>query len=114
MNLAPVYHRAQPDLWQQYGTEQELLQKIEELARQDKLKDAFTINVSIGKLIYINRKVSLNFNLNINNILNNKNIVTYAYQQGRIDTKNWNRDAYPNRYQYAQGIRIFLNAGVRF
>ncbi len=114
VNLAPVYHRAQPDLWQQYGTEQELLQKIEELARQDKLKDAFTINVSIGKLIYINRKVSLNFNLNINNILNNKNIVTYAYQQGRIDTKNWNRDAYPNRYQYAQGIRIFLNAGVRF
>ncbi len=70
--------------------------------------------MSIGKLVYINRSLSLNFNLNVNNILNNRDVVTYAYQQGRIDTKTWNRDKYPNRYSYAQGVRVFFNVGIRF
>ncbi|MDE6108701.1 MAG: TonB-dependent receptor, partial [Muribaculaceae bacterium] len=95
-------------------TESEILAKIEELAKQDKLDSHFTLNLSIGKAIYFRNGPSLNFNLNVNNVLNNRNVVTYAYQQGRVDTKNYNRDAYPNRYQYAQGIRLFLNVGVRF
>ncbi len=114
VNVSPVYHEALPDLWQQYPGQTELQDKIAELAQQDKLDDAFVLNLSIGKLIYINRKVSLNINLNINNVLNNKNIVTYAYQQGRIDTKNYDRGYYANRYTYAQGTRVFLNVGVRF
>ncbi len=115
VNLAPRYHEALPDLWEQFGNSVEELQaKVDELSTQDKLKNAFTLNLSIGKLIYINRKVSLNINLNVNNILNNKNIATYAYQQGRIDVKEWNREKYPNRYTYAQGTRVFLNVGVRF
>ena len=68
----------------------------------------------MGKLIYINRKVSLNLNLNVNNVLNNRDIVTNAYQQGRLDTKNYIRDKYPNKYQYAQGVKVFFNVGVRF
>ena len=71
-------------------------------------------NLSIGKLVYINNKVSLNFNLNINNILNNKDIVTYAYQQGRMDTQNYQRDKYPNKLSYAQGVKVSFNVGVRF
>lgn len=115
VNLAPAFHEAIPELWKQYGnSEEELLAKIEELSEQDKIKNAFTLNLSIGKLIYINRKVSLNINVNINNILNNRDVVTYAYQQGRLDTKNYDRSAYPNRLSYAQGIRAFVNVGVRF
>ena len=114
VTLAPAYHEALPNLWEQYDSEEALLAKIEELSQQDKLKNAFTLNASIGKLIYINRKVSLNINLNLNNILNNKDIVTNAYQQGRLDTKNYDRDAYPNRFTYSQGFRLFLNVGVRF
>ena len=115
VNLAPAYHEALPGLWEQFGnSEQELLAKIEELSAQDKIKNAFTLNLSIGKLIYINRKVSLNINVNINNILNNRDVVTYAYQQGRLDTKNFDRGAYPNRLSYAQGVRAFVNIGVRF
>ncbi len=113
VNLSPAYHEALPDLWQHYPTPDKLANKIEELATQDKLKDAFTLNVSIGKVIYIDN-ISLNFNLNINNILNNRDVVTYAYQQGRLDTKNYDRGAYPNRYTYAQGTRVFFNAGIRF
>lgn len=115
VNLAPAYHEAIPGLWEQFGSSEEELQaKIEELSTQDKIKNAFTLNLSIGKLIYINRKVSLNINVNINNVLNNRDVVTYAYQQGRLDTKNFDRGAYPNRLSYAQGVRAFVNIGVRF
>ena len=90
VNLSPAYHEAIPELWQQFGSsEAALMEKIAELAGQDKVKDAFTLNASIGKAIYFGRKCALNFNLNLNNILNNRNIVTYAYQQGRLDTKNY-------------------------
>ena len=115
VNLAPAYHEALPSLWEQFGnSEEELKAKIDELSAQDKIKNAFTLNFSVGKLIYINRKVSLNINVNINNILNNRDVVTYAYQQGRLDTKNFDRGAYPNRLSYAQGVRAFVNIGVKF
>jgi hypothetical protein len=116
VNLSPAYHEELPDLWKSIPncTEELLAAKIKELSAQDKLKDAFSLNISIGKLVYINRKVSMNFNLNLNNVLNNKNVVTYAYQQGRLDTSDYDRNAYPNRYTYAQGIKLFLNAGIRF
>lgn len=114
VNLSPVYHEALPNLWELYPTEEALKEKIAELSAQDKLKDAFSLNVSIGKIIYINRKVSLNINVNANNVLNNRNVVTYAYQQGRMNTNTYDRNYYPNRYSYAQGIRLFVNVGVRF
>ncbi len=118
VTLAPRYHEALPKLWESFGgSYEELEAKVRELATQDKIKNAYSLNVSIGKLIYINRKVSMNINLNLNNITNNRDIVTNAYQQGRLrDTGNtaWDRNAYPTRFSYAQGIRAFLNVGVRF
>ncbi|MCM1225000.1 MAG: TonB-dependent receptor, partial [Lachnospiraceae bacterium] len=116
VNLSPAYHEALPDLPSAFPgyTEGQLEAKIRELSDQEKLKDAFSLNVSIGKLIYLNRTASLNINVNVNNVLNNRNVVTYAYQQGRLDTKNYERNQYPNRYTYAQGIRLFVNVGVRF
>ena len=113
VNLSPAYHEQMPDLWQSYPSEEALTAKIKDLAFQDKLKNAFTLNASIGKVIYLN-KVTLNLNLSVNNILNNRDVCTYAYQQGRVDTKNYNRSTYPNRYTYAQGVRVFFNAGIRF
>lgn len=114
VNLSPRYHEALPDLWEKYPDPAQLEAKIKELSAQDKLKNAFVLNVSIGKLVYINRRVSLNFNLNVNNILNNKDIATYAYQQGRMDLNDYNRNKYPNKLTYAQGVRVFFNVGVRF
>lgn len=116
VNLAPAYHEELPNLVTAFPnySEAELAAKIEELSGQEKLKNAFTLNASVGKLIYINRKVSLNVNLNLSNILNNKNIATYAYQQGRLDRTNYDIDKYPTRLSYAQGFRVYLNVGVRF
>ncbi|MDE6469174.1 MAG: TonB-dependent receptor, partial [Muribaculaceae bacterium] len=118
VNLSPRYHEALPNLWEEFGgSYEELEAKVKELSGQDKLKNAFTLNASIGKAIYINRKVSLNINLNLNNILNNRNVVTYAYQQGRLRTDGstpYDNSLYPNRFNYAQGFRMYLNVGVRF
>ncbi len=118
VNLAPRYHEALPNLWQDFGgSVEELEAKVRELSTQDKIRNAYSLNASIGKLIYINRKVSLNINLNLNNITNNRNIVTYAYQQGRLRTSGtgaYDRNQFPTRFNYAQGFRMYLNIGVRF
>lgn len=118
VNLAPRYHEAMTNLWQTYGNSMEELEaKARELTIQDKIPNAYSLNASIGKIIYINRTASLNINLNLNNITNNRNIVTYAYQQGRLretGTQAWDRNAYPTRFNYAQGFRAYLNVGVKF
>lgn len=114
VNLSPIRHEALPNLWEKYPSYEELEAKMDELGEQDKLRDAFVVNASIGKLVYINRKVSMNFNLNVDNLLNNRKIQTYAYQQGRFDYTNYDSTKYPNRYFYAQGIKVYLNVGIRF
>ena len=114
VNLSPIRHEALPNLWEKYPSYEELEAKMDELGEQNKLRDAFVVNASIGKLVYINRKVSMNFNLNVDNILNNRKIQTYAYQQGRFDYTNYDSTKYPNRYFYAQGIKVYLNVGIRF
>ena len=118
VNLAPRYHEALPNLWQYYGgSYEELEAKVIEMSAQDKIRNAYSLNASIGKMIYINRKVSLNINLNLNNITNNRNIVTYAYQQGRLRTSGtgaYDRNQFPTSFSYAQGFRMYLNIGVRF
>ena len=114
VNLSPIRHEALPNLWEKYPSYEELEAKMDELGEQDKLRDAFVVNASIGKLVYINRKVSMNFNLNVDNILNNRKIQTYAYQQGRFDYTNYDSTKYPNKYFYAQGIKVYLNVGIRF
>ena len=89
---------------------------------QEKLDGGFMLDASVGKLIYFNnRKQSLNINLSFSNILNNKNMVTGGYQQGRIgrNNKTPNKDIelvdkYPNKYYYAWGFNCFLNVGFKF
>lgn len=114
VKLAPVYHEEQTTLWQSFPSYEQAYAKQQEISRQQKMNNAFVLNLSIGKLIYINRKVSMNINLNVDNITNNRNIMQNAYQQGRIDTTDWNLNKYANRYSYAQGTKVFLNVGVRF
>ena len=114
VNLSPIRHEALPNLWQKYPDQATLEAKMDELASQDKLNDAFLLNASIGKVVYINRKISMNFNLNVDNILNNRKVMTYGYQQGRFDYTNYDSNKYPNKYSYAQGIKVYFNVGIRF
>ncbi|MEG1617755.1 MAG: TonB-dependent receptor [Bacteroidales bacterium] len=90
------------------------------LGTQEKLPNGFMLDASVGKVIYLNNRAqSLNFNLSLNNILNNRKMITGGYQQGRlplsdgvIDMNSLNK--FPNRYYYAQGFNLFLNIGYKF
>ncbi len=112
VNLAPMRHEALPDLWQSYPNYDDLVNRMKEIEKQQKFNEAFVLNASIGKMLYINRKVSMNFNLQVTNLLNNRKIMTNGYQQGRM--KDYDIERFPNKYSYAQGVRVFLNVGVRF
>ena len=114
VNQSPIRHEALTDLWTAYPDAATLEQAVRDITAEDKLNDAFTINLSVGKLIYLTRRTSLNINVNIDNLLNKKDIMTYGYQQGRFDYTDFNRLKYPNKYYYAQGIKLFVNVGIRF
>jgi hypothetical protein len=104
------------DLYTIASSEEELRGMIADISQQEKLNEALVINASIGHVIYLNRTASLNINLNLNNILDNRNIQTGGYQQGRIDTKDYANTAnkFPNKYYYGQGFKLFLNLGLKF
>lgn len=82
------------------------------LTQQERFGAGYTIDLSIGKIFYLNRKNSINMNLSFNNILNRKDIITGGREQGRMDL------SYPERYGakvfYMQGINGFLNVSYRF
>ncbi|HNX88167.1 MAG TPA: carboxypeptidase-like regulatory domain-containing protein [Paludibacteraceae bacterium] len=89
------------------------------LGSQEKLKGGFLLDASIGKLIYLKNKKSINFNLSCSNILNNTSMITGGYQQARLplvdnvlDMANLNK--FPNKYYYAWGFNLFLNIGYKF
>lgn len=113
VDLAPTRHEELPGLWKFCTSEEEYLQRLADFAYQDKMRNSFIMNLSIGKLIYT-RFGSLNFNLSINNLLNNRNIMTGGFQESKLDYTNYSLTKFPNRYYYAQGIRIFFNFGIRF
>ena len=116
VSISPIRHEAISNLYELAESEEHLQQIIKDLSAQEKLNEALVINASIGHVIYINRSASFNINLNLNNILDNKDIQTGGYQQGRIDTKDITNTAnkFPNKYYYAQGFKVFLNLGLKF
>ena len=87
----------------------------------------FTIDVSVGKLIYLKNRQSLSINLSVTNLTNNTHFKTGGYQQarlpravrqGQLDYKNSNITAnawkYPSKYYYAWGTNFFLTVTYKF
>lgn len=114
VKLAYPYHEQMPGMWTVAWSQQEAQQIIDAYADQPKLDNQWVLNASVGKIIYLNSKLSLNLNLSVSNILNNKDLVINAFQQSRVDTKRYNVNAFPTKLQYAQGIKVYFNVGVRF
>lgn len=111
--ISPSRHEEMPGLWKFCFSEEEYKQRRDEITRQDKLNSEWVMNLSIGKVIYT-KFGSLNFNLSVNNLLNNRNIQTTGWQEGKFDYTNYDVNKFPNKIWYAQGIRVFFNVGIRF
>lgn len=111
--LSPSRHEYMPGLWKFCTTQEEYEQKRDEIAYQDKTNCEWVMNLSVGKVIYTNFG-SVNINLSVNNLLNNRNIQVGARQEGKFDYTNYDVNKFSNKLWYAQGIRVFLNLGIRF
>lgn len=89
------------------------------LGTQEKLKGGYLLDASVGKVIYLKNRHSLNINLSASNILNNTNMISGGYSQSRlplngaiIDMNTLNK--FPSKYYYAWGFNMFLNIGYKF
>ncbi len=86
---------------------------IQQITQQQKLKGGYTLDFSLGKSWKLgNQYIALNFI--VNNVLNNKNIITGGYEQMRFDFENKNVDKFPPKYFYAFGRTYFLMVSFRF
>ena len=92
---------------------------VEAFGTQEKLKGGFLLDASVGKMIYLKDKKSLNFNLSVSNILNNTSMITGGYQQARLPLTSGaidptGLDRFPSKYYYAWGVNLFFNIGYKF
>lgn len=88
---------------------------------QISLKPQYTLDVFAGYSWLMNRKFHnlkkrtfLVFNVGVNNILDNRNIVSGGFEQLRFDFTGKNVDKFPERRFYAYGINYFASMGIRF
>ncbi len=81
---------------------------------EEKLPAAYTLDASIGKSWKIKHKYYVFVSLNLNNILNNKNIITGGYEQLRFDMRTKDPDKFPPKYYYLYGRQYFLNLILSF
>lgn len=90
--------------------------EVEYMASQERFDPAFLLNASVGKSWYINRKYNFGFSLQINNMLNNRNVKTGGYEQTRLTDSVSNERYYrfDSKYFYMYGANYMLNLYFRF
>ena len=91
-------------------------EEIEYMATQEEFNPAFLLNCSVGKSWYIHRKYNFGFSLNVQNMLNNRDVRTGGYEQSRLISST-GRDRYykfDSKYFYMPGANYMLNLYFRF
>ena len=88
---------------------------------QTKLDDQFSLDAFAGYSWMMNRRYKnlkkrtyIVFNLGVNNILDNQDIVSGGYEQLRFDFAGKNTEKFPDKRYYAYGINFFASVGFRF
>jgi len=94
-----------------YADEYEM--KIDEITAIEKIPNAMTIDLSIGKSWRIDYKYYINLNFSIGNILDNTEIITGGYEQMRFDFVNKTVTKFPPKYFYSFGRTFYLNLSFR-
>ncbi|MDO5036168.1 MAG: TonB-dependent receptor [Porphyromonas sp.] len=85
---------------------------FQEITTQERFAPGATVDISIGKILYLANRDRINFNLSINNLLNKTDIRTGGFEQGRINLEFPER--FTNKHYYMQGINFFVNASYLF
>jgi hypothetical protein len=82
-----------------------------EILDQTKLENQYTMDL-YGNYSYKIKQYFLNFNISINNILNNQNFITNASEQLRYDKGDLNK--FPPKRTYNLGRTYYLGIALRF
>ncbi len=92
-----------------------------DIVDQTKLKSQYSLDAFAGYSWMMNRKFKsmkkrtfLVFNLGVNNILDNREIVSGGFEQLRFDFAEKNTEKFPEKRFYAYGINFFASMGLRF
>ncbi len=95
--------------------------KWNEILEQTKLKSQYTLDAFAGYSWLMNnrfkslkKRTFLLFNVGVNNILDNRTIVSGGYEQLRFDFAEKNVDKFPSKKFYAYGINFFASITLRF
>ena len=94
------------------GFDEEMYNAYRMLTHQEEFNGGFTADLSIGRIIFLENRNRINFNLSINNIFNDRNIRVGGFEQGRINIDF--PDRFTARYFYMQGINAFMNVSYMF
>ena len=84
--------------------------RIEDIINQTPLKPAFTLDFYGG----ISRRIKGHYcllNVSINNLLNDKSIVLYGYDQLRFNAND--PDMFPSKYSYMYGTNFYISLTIR-
>ncbi len=103
----------------------DVVQKDSELwnniLKQEKLPSAFTVNLFLSKSILLSKiskslpsNTFLYISLGVNNLLNNKDMITGGFEQLRFDYGEKDTSRFPNKYFYGFGANYFLNVSLKF
>ena len=118
-------------MWLDFNPIRRTYSAVEDLSKDDPIRASilaqtqlaaqYTIDAFAGYSIKLKTTVGkekkplfLVFNGGVNNILNNKDIVTGGYEQLRFDYTDRNVDKFPSKYYYAFGLNYFFSATIRF
>lgn len=92
-----------------------------DIINQQKLPSQYTVDAFAGYSWMMNRRFPsmkkrtfLLFNVGVNNLLNNKEIVSGGFEQLRFDFSQKNTQKFPDRQFFAFGINFFASVGLRF
>ena len=94
------------------------MEDLANIRRQEKFGSAYTLNASIGKNWYVQRKYTLGFSLEVKNLLNDRDIRTGGYEQMRLNrmrtSEGTEYSRFPSKYFYMLGTTYYLNVYFRF
>ncbi len=107
--IEPNPDRRTAEAVQKYTTTDPMYARI---VNQQQLPDYFLVNLNASKSFRIANKYNINFNLSVNNILNNKNIRNWGFEQMRWDYSNI--DKFGDKYQYMPGTTYMAMVNFTF
>lgn len=94
--------------------------QIEAILSQTKLPSVFTLNA----FVYYTKSLkahkpsrknhSISANISLNNLLNNRNIVSSAFEQNRFDFSEADASKFPPKYSYSLGFNFFSGVTYSF